>query len=889
MANKHQGYDILQDFINKLLFRQRGLWLKLFQREVLAWIVLVLSLLLTISVWYLLTTKVETKKAVQFAAKTERIKSSIKFKMHGYEMMLHGAAGLFNASDYVSRDEWQRYVGSLSLKKHYPGVQTVGFGRYLKDYQVSSYMDSVRADGLKDFAIYPAGDRQEYVILTYIEPFVGVNRKVLGYDTFFEPVRKMSLKKAIDTGDTVISGKVILVEDDNNSRPGFIMSVPVYDSKLPHDTVPQKRNALKGFVDAAFRMSDFVDNLLATEMDDIDVTIFDGDTTDKAALIYTSDPGYSIKKLRLAQLSTLEVNNHTWTLYIKAKPDFYYSRLDTFTSVFILVSGMIISFSLFGIVLGLIRTRNMAIALAKQKRSSEVKLAKAQQLAHLGSWEWDTEGKIFYCSDEFYRIFGLRKGDRWMSDFGPFTEYIHPDDKLFLLDHLHRALSNGDSFEIDYKIVRADGIERYLRHQSEASFGHGGTVRHVFGTVQDITEQKEAEKALHDAKEEAILASQAKSSFLAMMSHEIRTPMNAIIGMSDLLSETKLDEEQRQYIEIFKKSGDHLLTLINDILDLSKIEAGQMELEHIIFNLPELVQKNSNIMNLLAVQKNIELKYRIANDVPAFVVGDFNRLSQVVLNLIGNAVKFTQKGSVSVNISKISEHVGNDEIKLLFEVRDTGIGIPQDKLDKIFESFSQVDSSITRQYGGTGLGLAISRRLIEMMQGRIWVESQIGQGSSFFFTVKLGLPEEADKPQPQENNKKDYYAEITEKLKNKTARLLLVDDAEDNRQLIEFYLKKLPFKIDSVQNGSLAVEKYKKNKYDIILMDVQMPVMDGYAATREIRRIEQESHREPVTIIALTANAFKEDREKSMEAGSSYYLAKPITKKLLFEALNKYL
>jgi CheY-like chemotaxis protein/HPt (histidine-containing phosphotransfer) domain-containing protein len=363
------------------------------------------------------------------------------------------------------------------------------------------------------------------------------------------------------------------------------------------------------------------------------------------------------------------------------------------------------------------------------------------------------------------------------------------------------------------------------------------------------------------------------------MSHEIRTPMNAIIGIADLLAKTPLSPEQNNYVQIFRRAGDNLLNLINDILDLSKVEASQLELERTGFSLNDLLEKVKEMVAIRAHEKRLALVCEIAPNVPDDLVGDPTRLRQVLLNLLGNAIKFTESGEVALRVTPDADT--SVPRALRFTISDTGIGIPDEKLGAVFERFTQADSSTTRRYGGSGLGLTISKRLVELMGGTIRVESGVGKGSIFSFAVPLEIWTGATR-------RVAATVGAGPRLPLPALHILLVEDSTDNRTITMAYLQETPYRIEFAENGAVAYEKFTTGRYDLVLMDRQMPVMDGLTATRAIREWELANHRARTPIIALTASALKGDREKFEAAGCTAYLTKPIKQEVLLRAINEH-
>lgn len=496
----------------------------------------------------------------------------------------------------------------------------------------------------------------------------------------------------------------------------------------------------------------------------------------------------------------------------------------------------------------------------------------------------DKEERIIAWNPFAEKMLGMDKQDL----FNKPVKTLYPPPEWNRLRSM-RVRQKGLLSDIETQMYKKDGSVLEVNVSLSIVKNQVGEIEGAIGIASDITEKKRFQQELMKAKVVAEDANNAKSLFLANMSHEVRTPMNTIMGMIDLTLDTPLSVEQKDNLLTVKNAADILLTLLNDILDLSRVEAGKIQLEKIELNVRDILQSICKTMSVLAKNKGLQLVWKVEEDVPDLITGDPTRIRQVVVNLINNAIKFTFKGTIGVNVKLKSRK--NDDCVLIFAVKDEGVGIPKDKQGTIFEVFTQADASTTRRFGGTGLGLAISRKLVEMLGGRIWVESEEFKGSTFCFQLPFKIVRKEDIPQAlkEESIEDQLLAQLPRAPRRDLTQLsiLLAEDNIVNQKMTVRMLEKRGWKVTAADNGQQVLDYLNKGTFDLILMDAQMPVLDGFETTKVIRENEKKAGLH-IPIVALTARAMAADREKCLESGMDGYVAKPIDRQKLYEAIEKF-
>lgn len=726
---------------------------------VAGWVILFLSLVITFAAYWITNRQVSARAEEHFLFRANEISIAIRQRLMLYEQALQGGRGLFSASNTVTRDEWARYVGALHLEERLPGIQGIGFAKAMPASERESHEAEVQAEGFGDYRIKPDGEREFYTSIVYIEPFDWRNRRAFGYDMWSNDVRRDAMARARDTGEPATSGSITLVQETNrNVQKGFLIYVPVYASVEVPATLEERRQQLSGWVYAPFRMRDLMRGVLDSGDANISFAIYDTDVPSDENLLLRygyegAEEAHLIEPNLFRVRLLLSLPGRTWTVSFRAPQKALMEMQDAPQPLYVLVAGIIIDLLLFYVIMSLHYINRHARLIHKkmQLEFERNQQALAEQTRLVQATEKESE-TFFELAPAAFLVVSpqgfIVRANRFAHELlqygmdelaGKSVEELVPQE--LRADHMELR---GNYFNRAAPSLMDPNHTLQVRKRDGESFPamislvpvelRGET--HVVAVVHDLSQQKQVEQTLADAKEKAESASRAKTEFVANMSHEIRTPLNAVLGAAQLLEKTEHNPDQQRYIRMIRSSGEALLGVINDILDFSKIEAGRMELAPVHFDLDEVLARIAVMMAVHSAEKDIELVVRVEPAVGRHLLGDPLRLQQVLLNLVSNAIKFTQEGEV-VLVVEVAATDADGQQTLRFSVRDTGIGMTLQQQTRIFEAFSQADASITRRFGGTGLGLVISSKIVALMGSRLRVISEPEIGSEFSFDLEL--------------------------------------------------------------------------------------------------------------------------------------------------------
>ena len=699
------------------------------RKPAIAWLTLLIMLTLTALAWHLVNKGVEATAQADFKNYVDRTHDAVKQRMLAYEQVLRGGIALFNASDSVTRQDWHAYVGSLKIDKNFPGIQGIGFSQRIAPSELEDHIQTIRAEGFPDFTVKPAGQRDEYTSIVYLEPFDARNQRAFGFDMFSEPTRHAAMVQARDTGRPATTGKVILKQETSTDvQAGFLMYLPLYAKGAALDSVAQREKALIGYVYSPFRMKDMMRGILGQEGRDaeIDLEIYDGDEVSDGTLMFDNDGvihGRNTDNLRLfSNVGKIDMQGHGWTLVITSTPAFE-AQIDRAKPTIVALAGIVISFLFFAVVLSLATHRSRALKLAGQMtdalRRSEERFELAIRGANDGLWDWDIQTDIVYFSPRWKAMLGYAE-DEVGNTIEEWNKRIDPDD-LGRVENEVKAYLDGNKahYQSEYRVRHKEGHYVWILDRGIAQRDANGTPYRMVGIYTDISQQKKMDRL--------------KSEFVSTVSHELRTPLTSIRGSLGLIAGGVVGElpaQAKGLVDIAYGNTERLLTLINDILDIEKIQSGKIDFDFKPQPLLLLVEQAISANKGYAERHHVT--FTLVEGSPGMMVNvDGERLMQVMSNLLSNAAKFSHvDGKVEISVS-----LENQRVRIA--VSDHGVGVPDSFRGQIFDKFTQADSSDTRHKGGTGLGLSITKSIVEMMQGEIGFDSKPGVGSTFYFTLPL--------------------------------------------------------------------------------------------------------------------------------------------------------
>jgi signal transduction histidine kinase/CHASE1-domain containing sensor protein/ActR/RegA family two-component response regulator len=832
------------------------------------------------------------------AQRARDLASAIETRLGRLELSLHSGRAFIESSEEVSPDEWQHFV-ETSIGDTSADGSGLAWIVAVPRSELAAFEAEQRATWWPEFRVHahpeasaPLGG--DACVIRYHAP-LGANAAALGFDSASVPQSRAALQRAARTGDVALAESFPLVQFPGDP-PGTALYMSVH---VTERTDAARDERVRGWVAAPIRAGALLENGDGLQSD-VAVRLVDGEN------VVSAGTSFAPAQRLLSTTDRIAFGGRHLLFELLAPAPPRYVHALAALRAFGTSAALGGSFVLFVVLLARSgrRAEKLADDATRELANERALQAQAACLGSIGAWELDLATRTVKWSDEVCRIHDLPKGH--VPTLEGALSFYPPDVRPVIRGCVERAIETHEPWDVELPLVTAKGRHVWTRSMGRADVVDGRVVR-VFGSFQDVTVRRLADEAreemlaalrastelaerraeeLERARAAAESSSRAKSEFLANMSHEIRTPLGAVLGYAQLIASGDVEDcERSAAAEIVARNGTQLVAILDDVLDISKIEAGELVVESQPVDPRALVDDVVALFASKAVERGLALTVAHDEDLPRHVATDQVRLRQVVANLVGNAVKFTERGSVRVHTHGRS--VGDGLVELAVAVEDTGIGIPSEQHERIFDLFTQADGSTTRRFGGTGLGLAICRRLTRHMGGDVTVASQPGRGSTFTATITCAPC--APSPRLDEVEPALPSSEAPRASELADCAVLLVDDGPDNRRLLSKLLTRAGAHVETAENGLVALERFERRRaegqgFDIVLMDMQMPELDGYGAARELRR-----RGENVPIVAVTAHAMPGDREACLAAGCDDYLTKPVDRRALVAVCRRVL
>ena len=832
---------------------------------------LIVTLLLTFYAWRFISEREYEQAEANFVTMAADTEEALRHRLQVYQRALQGGSGFAAIRGSVPPSEWREYVERMEISRAYPGMRGFGMFEAVSDENLSVFREEFASEFGNRFDVHPEVDRPEHFVINRIEPLAN-NLAALGLDLSFEKGRRDAIALSKVSRNPVLTRPIVLVQDASQGA-GFLLILPIRDLR---------GNPTGRWVYAPLVAEELLTDLTPRQGREFSFAVYHGESTDPGALLYATGGGQQAAKFQLQR--TIYLAGQPFTLHWASLRSFEI-RSASSAPLVALASGLMITV-LLGILLTIFMRRQSHIVRKVNEATAELEernrmLEMAEATAHIGHWHLDLTDSAIRWSDEVYRLHGLEPGDTPQLEQA--IEFYHPDDRELVKQSLDTAMATCQPYSFKARLLIRGGRMRHVEVRGRVDTNDEGEATNILGVIIDRTDETIMRERLTETIEEARAADKAKSSFLANMSHEIRTPMNGVIGFTELALSDEKNPEQKRRLQMIADSGNAMLRLLNDLLDFAKIEAKQMAILNEQTDLRHTLRSCQRLMEPVARERNLVLLLEVDPALPTRILVDKMRLRQIVLNLVGNALKFTEEGEVKIT-AYASRRTGDHGDRLYIAVRDTGIGIPEDRLESIFDKFTQADETTARRYGGTGLGLPISAELAELMGGELRAESEVGKGS--VFTLSLPLEEsctaieQTASPEPIENCGPGFRLKI-----------LVAEDNPVNQELTVAMVEKAGHDCDLASDGQEAVDavmqaSHRGRSYDMVLMDMQMPRMDGLEASRMIRAMGFDGDTLP--ILAVTANAYSDDIQRCEGAGMQAHLAKPLRMKDLCAAITRW-